>query len=72
MVQPRLPSAPHRVLRAALDAAQPSGWRAVKPPTRDDARPAADMAQYAGTGVGAIRTSESARDVLRRLISGLA
>jgi len=25
------PSAPHRVLRAALDAAQRSGWRALKP-----------------------------------------
>ena len=66
------PGAPHRVLRAALDAAQRSGWRAVKPPTRDDARPAADMAQYAGTGVGAVRTSESAHHVLRHLVSGLA
>jgi len=66
------PSAPHRVLRAALDAAQRSGWRALKPPTRDDARPAADMAQYAGTGVGAIRTSESAHDVLRHWVSGSA
>jgi nitronate monooxygenase len=66
------PNAPHRVLRAALDAAQRSGWRGHKPPARGDARPAADMAQYAGTGVGAIRTSESAHDVLRRLVSGLA
>jgi NAD(P)H-dependent flavin oxidoreductase YrpB (nitropropane dioxygenase family) len=66
------PNAPHRVLRGALDAAQRSGWRAVKPPTRDDTRPAADMAQYAGTGVGAIRTRESAHDVLRHLIGGLA
>jgi nitronate monooxygenase len=66
------PSAPHRVLRAALDAAQRSGWRATKPPTRDDTRPAADMAQYAGTDVGAITTSESAHHVLRHLVSGLA
>jgi NAD(P)H-dependent flavin oxidoreductase YrpB (nitropropane dioxygenase family) len=66
------PSAPHRVLRSALDAAQRSGWRAVKPPAQDDARPAADMAQYAGTGVGAITTSESAHHVLRHLVSGLA
>jgi len=66
------PSAPHRVLRTALEAAQRSGWRATKPPARDDARPAADMAQYAGTGVGAIRTSESAHHVLRHLVSGLA
>jgi nitronate monooxygenase len=65
------PNAPHRVLRAALDAAQRSGWRATKPPARDDARPTA-MAQYAGTGVGAIRTSESAQHVVRHLISGLA
>jgi nitronate monooxygenase len=65
------PNAPHRVLRAALDAAQRSGWRATKPPARDDTRPAA-MAQYAGTGVGAIRTSESAHHVLRHLTSGLA
>ena len=66
------PSAPHRVLRAALDAAQRSGWRATKPPTRDDTRPAADMAQYAGTGVGAITTSQPAHVVLRHLVSGLA
>jgi NAD(P)H-dependent flavin oxidoreductase YrpB (nitropropane dioxygenase family) len=66
------PNAPHRVLKAALDAAQRSGWRADKPPSRDDARPATDMAQYAGTGVGAIRISESAHDVLRHLVSALA
>lgn len=65
------PNAPHRVLRAALDAAQRSGWRATKPTARDDARPTA-MAQYAGTGVGAIRTSESAQHVVRHLVRGLA
>lgn len=64
-------NAPHRVLRIALDAAQRSGWRAAKPPARDDTRPATDMAQYAGTGVGAITTSRSARDVLHHLVSRL-
>jgi NAD(P)H-dependent flavin oxidoreductase YrpB (nitropropane dioxygenase family) len=63
------PNAPHRVLRVALDAAQRSGWRGDKPPTRGDTRPAADMAQYAGTGVGGITTSQSAHQVLRHLVS---
>ena len=64
-------NAPHRVLRVALDAAQGSGWRSGKPPTRDEIRPAADMAQYACTGVGAITASQSAEDTIHHLISGL-
>jgi hypothetical protein len=67
MVQEGWPDAPHRVLRVALDAAQTQ--RVVcadKPPTRDDTRPAADMAQYAGTGVGDITSSQSAHAVLHR------
>jgi NAD(P)H-dependent flavin oxidoreductase YrpB (nitropropane dioxygenase family) len=63
------PGAPHRVLRAALEAAKRSGWRAVKPPTRDDTRSVSDMAQYAGTGVGGITISQSAHRVLRHLVS---
>ena len=66
------PNAPHRVLRVALDAAQGSGWRSEKPPARDDIRSAADMAQYAGTGVGGVTTSQSAHELLRRLASKLA
>jgi NAD(P)H-dependent flavin oxidoreductase YrpB (nitropropane dioxygenase family) len=62
------PNAPHRVLRVALDAAQRSGWRGDKPPSRDDTRAVTDMAQYAGTGVGGITTSQSAHRVLRDLV----
>ncbi|MGH2504553.1 MAG: NAD(P)H-dependent flavin oxidoreductase, partial [Ktedonobacterales bacterium] len=65
-------NAPHRVLRSALAAAQRSGWRATKPPTRDDTRPAADMAQYAGAGVGALTFIEPAETVIRHLVSQLA
>lgn len=61
------PHAPHRVLRDALVAAQHSGWRATNPPTRDDARPGY-MAQYAGTGVGALTVIEPAETVLRHLV----
>ncbi len=65
------PNAPHRVLRSALDAARRSGWRATHPPSRSVARPAADMAQYAGTGVGYVTRIEPAADVLRHLVSHL-
>jgi hypothetical protein len=61
------PNAPHRVLRTALHAAQRSGWRSTKPPSRDDTRPS-DMAQYAGTGVGALTSIEPAVTVLRHLL----
>jgi NAD(P)H-dependent flavin oxidoreductase YrpB (nitropropane dioxygenase family) len=64
------PNAPHRVLRAALAAAQHSGWRSTKPPDRHDTRPVSDMCQYAGTGVGALTTIESAETVLHNLVSG--
>jgi NAD(P)H-dependent flavin oxidoreductase YrpB (nitropropane dioxygenase family) len=62
------PNAPHRVLRVALDAAQRSGWRGDKPPSRDDTRPVNAMAQYAGTGVGDVISRQSALEVLRRLV----
>jgi NAD(P)H-dependent flavin oxidoreductase YrpB (nitropropane dioxygenase family) len=65
------PAAPHRVLRGALQAAQRSGWRGVKPPARDDTRAVSDMAQYAGTGVGDVTSSQSAHRVLRHLVSTL-
>jgi NAD(P)H-dependent flavin oxidoreductase YrpB (nitropropane dioxygenase family) len=60
--------APHRVLRDALDAARKTGWRAPVPPHRDIDRSAADMAQYAGTGVGAVTRAEPAADVVADLV----
>jgi NAD(P)H-dependent flavin oxidoreductase YrpB (nitropropane dioxygenase family) len=60
--------APHRVLRAALDAARASGWRSPLPPSRDVDRPVHDMAQYAGTGVGAVTSAQPAADVLADLV----
>jgi len=60
--------APHRVLRAALDAAHTSGWRQPQPPTRDTGRSALDMALYAGTGVGAVTVEEPAAAVIADLV----
>ena len=65
------PNAPHRVLRTALEAARASGWHSVLPPSRDARRSPADMAQYAGMGVGAVTRVESAAAVVRDLISAL-
>ena len=62
------PEAPHRVLRSCTDAASLSGWRSPEPPTRDGVRPARDMAQYAGTGVGQVTRVESAAEVLADLV----
>jgi NAD(P)H-dependent flavin oxidoreductase YrpB (nitropropane dioxygenase family) len=62
------PDAPHRVLRSALDAAQASGWRGTIPPRRGVDRPPGDMAMYAGRGVGDVRKSEPAADVVRDLV----
>lgn len=61
-------NAPHRVLRSSLHAAQNSGWRSVAPPTRGQSRGAADMAMYAGMGVGHVTTSQPARDVVADLV----
>jgi NAD(P)H-dependent flavin oxidoreductase YrpB (nitropropane dioxygenase family) len=63
------PDAPHRVLRHALDAAQRSGRRSPKPPSHDDVGRVADMAQYAGTGVDALVSIESAETVLNDLVT---
>ena len=63
------PNVPHRVLRSALAAAEHNGWRSTKPPARDEPRPIPDMAQYAGTGVGAITAVRSATTVLCHLVS---
>jgi len=60
--------APHRVLRASVDAAQDSGWRSPLPPTPGVDRPVRDMAQYAGTGVGAVTAVEPAAAVLADLV----
>jgi nitronate monooxygenase len=63
------PNAPHRVLRAALDAAGRSGWRSPMPPVLGESRPAADMALYAGMGVGDVTRRAPAAAVLRHLVS---
>jgi NAD(P)H-dependent flavin oxidoreductase YrpB (nitropropane dioxygenase family) len=62
------PNAPHRVLSSALKAAQLSGRRSSKPPSREDGQPTADMAQYAGTGVGTLTSIRSAETVVRYLM----
>jgi NAD(P)H-dependent flavin oxidoreductase YrpB (nitropropane dioxygenase family) len=62
------PDAPHRVLRGALEHAQASGCRDPRPPTRSDVGPVADMAQYAGTGVGDVTTAQPAADVVADLV----
>ena len=60
--------APHRVLRAAEAAARVSGWRVTAPPTRDIDRAAGDMAMYAGTGVGDVRSVQPAAEVVADLV----
>jgi NAD(P)H-dependent flavin oxidoreductase YrpB (nitropropane dioxygenase family) len=60
--------APHRVLRAAEAAARVSGWRQTAAPTRDIDRAAGDMAMYAGTGVGDVRSVQSAAEVVADLV----
>ena len=62
------PQAPHRVLRSSLEAARQTGWRSPVPPTRGVDRPVRDMAQYAGTGVGAVTRIQSAADVVADLV----
>lgn len=62
------PDAPHRVLRSCAEAAARSGWRSPQPPARDARRPAHDMAQYAGTGVGAVTKVQPAADVIADLV----
>jgi nitronate monooxygenase len=60
--------APHRVLRSAYDAAQETGWRAPIPPYRGVEHDPADMAMYAGTGVGHMTTEEPAATVVAELV----
>ena len=62
------PGAPHRVLRDALEHAQASGCRNPGPPTRAEAGPVADRAQYAGTGVGDVHTAQPAAAVVADLV----
>jgi nitronate monooxygenase len=62
-------SAPHRVLRSAFDAAHRSGWRRPSPPEADVDRNPADMAMYAGTGVGHVTAEEPAAVVVADLVS---
>jgi NAD(P)H-dependent flavin oxidoreductase YrpB (nitropropane dioxygenase family) len=61
-------SAPHRVLKSALDAAQQSGWRRPSPPDAEVDRDPGDMAMYAGTGVGDVITAEPAAKVVAELV----
>jgi nitronate monooxygenase len=61
--------APHRVLRAAEAAGRASGWRRPTPPGRDLDRSPEDMAMYAGTGVGEVRSIEPAGDIVAHLVS---
>ena len=61
-------AAPHRVLKTALDAARKTGWRETTPPYVGLQREVADMALYAGMGVGDVTSVESARDVVRGLV----
>lgn len=62
------PNAPHRVLRSCVAASQSSGWRAPTPPYRGIDRDAADMAMYAGTGVGDVTISQPAADIVADLV----
>jgi NAD(P)H-dependent flavin oxidoreductase YrpB (nitropropane dioxygenase family) len=62
------PAAPHRVLRASLEAARSSGRRSPLPPTRGTGGPTLDMAQYAGAGVGAVTRVEPAAEVVADLV----
>ena len=62
------PGAPHRVLRGALEHARASGCRDPGPPTRADAAPVADRAQYAGTGVGDVISAQPAAAVVADLV----
>lgn len=61
-------AAPHRVLTAAFDAAQRSGWRQPYPPHAAVDRDPGDMAMYAGTGVGEVTTEEPAAVVVADLV----
>jgi nitronate monooxygenase len=63
------PGAPHRVLRCALDNARVTGWRETIPPYRGVEHSTSDMAMYAGMGVGDIRASLPAADVVADLVS---
>jgi NAD(P)H-dependent flavin oxidoreductase YrpB (nitropropane dioxygenase family) len=61
-------SAPHRVLRSAVEAARETGWRAPVPPYLGVERPPDDMAMYAGTGVGHVSEAEPAAAVVADLV----
>jgi NAD(P)H-dependent flavin oxidoreductase YrpB (nitropropane dioxygenase family) len=61
-------SAPHRVLRSAFEAAQATGWRGPSPPVAEVDRDPADMAMYAGTGVGQVTAREPTATVVADLV----
>ncbi|MEA2352561.1 MAG: nitronate monooxygenase [Thermoleophilaceae bacterium] len=61
-------NAPHRVLASAVEAAEQSGWRLPVPPAANLERDPADMALYAGTGVGHVNEREPAADIVADLV----
>jgi nitronate monooxygenase len=60
--------APHRVLRAAMEAAQETGWKAPTPPYAGVEGDVRAMAMYAGMGVGDVKQSQDARVVVADLV----
>lgn len=60
--------APHRVLRASVEAGRASGWRGTVPPYKNVDRDVDDMAMYAGMGVGEITKVEPAAAVVADLV----
>lgn len=63
------PDAPHRVLRACVDASTDEPhMRSVAPPTRDFAGDVASAALYAGRSVGDVRSVVPAATVVRELL----
>jgi NAD(P)H-dependent flavin oxidoreductase YrpB (nitropropane dioxygenase family) len=66
------PDAPHRVLRSCVDAGERRGtaqsWSPAWP-TEDDAGPVEARALYAGESVDAVRTRQSAAEIVAEIAS---
>ena len=63
------PDAPHRALRSAVKAAQRARFHGVAPPTRGERGPVDHRALYAGEGVGHVKRTEAASDIVADLVS---
>ncbi len=61
-------NAPHRVIQSSVAAAQKTGWKATVPPYRGIDRDPSDMAMYAGRGVGDVKRSQPASEVVADLV----